>query len=77
MVTAREAVLHAIEDVTGVQGPGDDVRFDSLGDSLQRLEIAVEIETALGVLLPEDIEHKVATVGELVAAVERAMGAER
>lgn len=73
-MTAREAVLHAIEVVTRVQGPKDAVRLDALGDSLQRLEIAVEIETALDVLLPEDIEHKVATVGELVAAVEQAMG---
>ena len=50
-----------------------DTSFDSLGiDSLDTVEMVMELEEELGVEL--ELDEKVATVGELVAFIEKKLG---
>ena len=50
-----------------------DATFESLGiDSLETVEMVMELEEELGVEL--ELEEKVATIGELVKFVEKCVG---
>ena len=72
-MTARGAVLDAIEEVTG-ERPTDAVPLAELVDSLGRVLLLMAIEEALGVTFAMDAEFGWVTVGDVVAAAERLVG---
>jgi acyl carrier protein len=72
-VTARDAVLDAIEEVTG-ERPTDAVPLAELVDSLGRVDLAEAIAERLGVTFAMDAEFAWVTVGDVVTAAEMAVG---
>ena len=50
---------------------GEDLEIDSLG----MVELALALEDALGVQLPDEELEKIATVGDAVSLIESKMGA--
>lgn len=75
-MTTRTTVITIIAAQTGIDADTltDDTRLDALGiDSLDMVEIAMDLETALGITLP-DAGIPGETVGDIIAAVEGVVG---
>lgn len=75
-MTTAATVIHCIAKITGIAAADitPAATLDSLGiDSLDQIEIAMDIEAALGISLPDDgIAGE--TVGDVIAMVEGAVG---
>jgi acyl carrier protein len=61
--------------LAGSLAPGMRLVEDMELDSLKALTLAVEIENRFRILLTPEIEAEIATVGDLVEAVARLLGA--
>ena len=77
MSKAEQTVTKALKEHFGPDTPitPKSHLIDALdGDEMDTIEISVAIEEKLGITIPEDVIEKIATVGDLIKAVENASG---
>ncbi len=77
-MTTSEIVLKAVAERTGRElseiTPQTDVREDLGMDSLDAVELIMELEEELGISMPSDKTAELKTVGEIVALAESLAG---
>lgn len=69
-----ETIQSAIEEVTGKRAERHDILADLAEDSLERMEIAVQVEIALDIHITDAELERLETAGDLHDLVNRKKG---